>query len=123
VYKRDNQRIKKLDFAKGKADQGETDVDCAAREVAEEIGYNIRPNLNQDHYIKMETMQGKIVKLFLVTDVDKKQVQDDHAKLLQEKPYQKKKYVEAQRILWMSTEEFLKRTLHSVAGTTDEYDL
>lgn len=46
VYKRDNQRIKKLDFAKGKADEGETDMECAAREVAEEIGYNIRPNLN-----------------------------------------------------------------------------
>jgi 8-oxo-dGTP pyrophosphatase MutT (NUDIX family) len=33
VYKRDNQKNKKLDFSKGKADEGESDMDCAAREI------------------------------------------------------------------------------------------
>lgn len=43
----------------------------------------------------METMQGKIVKLFLVTDVDEERVNRDHKQLIDQSPYQKKKYIEA----------------------------
>ena len=61
-----------LDFTKGKADEGESDVDCAVREINEEVGFNVRPYINEDHFIKVETIQGKFVKLFLVRDIDEK---------------------------------------------------
>jgi 8-oxo-dGTP pyrophosphatase MutT (NUDIX family) len=59
-----------LDFAKGKADEGESDVECAIREINEEVGFNIRPYINEDHFIKVETLKGKFVKLFMVRDID-----------------------------------------------------
>ncbi len=36
----------KLDFPKGKADEAEADTECAIREIGEEIGFNIRPHLD-----------------------------------------------------------------------------
>lgn len=65
-----SEELDKLDFAKGKADEGETDVECAVREISEEIGFNIKPYINEEHYIKIETICGKFVKLFLVKDID-----------------------------------------------------
>ena len=62
--------VNMLDFTKGKADEGETDVECAVREINEEVGFNVRPYINEDHFIKVETIQGKFVKLFLVRDID-----------------------------------------------------
>lgn len=59
-----------LDFPKGKADEGESDVECAVREINEEVGLNVRSFIKEDHFIKIETIQGKFVKLFLVSDVD-----------------------------------------------------
>ena len=59
-----------LDFTKGKADEGETDVECAVREIQEEVGLNVKQYINEDHFIKVETIQGKFVKLFLVRDID-----------------------------------------------------
>ena len=40
--------VNKLDFPKGKADEGEADLECAIREIGEEIGFNIRPYINED---------------------------------------------------------------------------
>lgn len=59
-----------MDFPKGKSDEAETDMECAVREIGEEIGFNIKPYINEEHFIKIETIQGKFVKLFLVTDID-----------------------------------------------------
>lgn len=70
-----------MDFPKGKADEGETDAECATREINEEVGYNIKPYLNENHYIKIETMQGKFVKLFLVSDIDEKAVEKAYRNL------------------------------------------
>lgn len=59
-----------LDFTKGKADEGESDIDCAVREISEEVGLDVRKYISEDHFIKVETIQGKFVKLFLVKDID-----------------------------------------------------
>jgi 8-oxo-dGTP pyrophosphatase MutT (NUDIX family) len=56
VYPGDRADPKKLDFPKGKSDEGETDVETAVREIGEEIGYNIRPHINESHYIRIETI-------------------------------------------------------------------
>jgi 8-oxo-dGTP pyrophosphatase MutT (NUDIX family) len=53
-------------------------LECATREIFEEIGYNVKSQLNESHYIKIETLQGKIVKLFLVGDVDEEKAKRDH---------------------------------------------
>ena len=39
------------DFPKGKVDENEDDVDCAAREVCEEIGFDISNLINEEDYI------------------------------------------------------------------------
>jgi mRNA-decapping enzyme subunit 2 len=62
--------INMLDFTKGKADEGESDIDCAVREISEEVGLDVRKYISEDHFIKVETIQGKFVKLFLVKDID-----------------------------------------------------
>lgn len=48
--------VSMLDFTKGKADEGESDIDCAVREINEEVGFNVRPYINEDHFIKVETI-------------------------------------------------------------------
>ena len=40
--------INKLDFPKGKVNEGEDDVTCAIREIKEEIGFDISRYLNPD---------------------------------------------------------------------------
>ena len=62
--------MNKLDFPKGKADEGETDVECAIREITEEIQFNIRPYIDENQFIKIETIKNKFVTLFMVKDID-----------------------------------------------------
>ena len=62
-------QLEKLDFPKGKADEGETDEECAIREINEEIGINISSYINKEQFIRIETIKGKFVKLFLVRSV------------------------------------------------------
>lgn len=45
-----------LDFTKGKADEGESDIDCAVREISEEVGLDVRKYISEDHFIKIETI-------------------------------------------------------------------
>ena len=52
----EDKEVSMLDFTKGKADEGESDVDCAVREISEEVGFNVRPYINEDHFIKVETI-------------------------------------------------------------------
>ena len=59
-----------LDFPKGKANEGEPDLECAVREIQEEIGFNIRPYINEEQFLKIETIKNKFVTLYLVKDVD-----------------------------------------------------
>jgi mRNA-decapping enzyme subunit 2 len=41
-------------FPKGKVQEDESCSDCAVREVLEEIGYDIRPKLQEDQYIEVQ---------------------------------------------------------------------
>lgn len=58
--------VKKLDFPKGKANQGEDDVACAVREIKEEIDVDVSSFIRADQYISVQTMKEKTVKLFIV---------------------------------------------------------
>ena len=56
---------KSYNFPKGKIDQGETEVECACREVWEEIGYSIPPEEIESRSLNT---QGKFT-LFIVKNV------------------------------------------------------
>lgn len=90
----------KLDFPKGKANQGEDDVQCAIREIKEEIDVDITPFIRKDRFIQIQTMKDKWVKLFLVV-LDEELIQ---GKL--------KNTVEVQDFRWISVKDYLVETLN-----------
>lgn len=45
--------MKNLDFPKGKADEGEGDMECAIREIKEEIDLDVSQNIRNDQFIKV----------------------------------------------------------------------
>ncbi|KAK9485031.1 Dcp2, box A domain-containing protein [Lipomyces starkeyi] len=55
-------------FPKGKINQGESDEDCAVREVIEETGYDVSALLKKDDYIEL-TMREQQVRLYVVVGV------------------------------------------------------
>ena len=108
--------VNMLDFTKGKADEGESDVDCAVREINEEVGFNVRPYINEDHFIKVETIQGKFVKLFLVRDIDESNssiVLSTQRTMRKKTTNQLKRFQEAQKVVWIETKRYLQQSLRS----------
>ncbi|KAK9249144.1 Dcp2, box A domain-containing protein [Lipomyces tetrasporus] len=55
-------------FPKGKINQGESDEDCAVREVIEETGYDVSALLKKEDYIEL-TMREQQVRLYVVVGV------------------------------------------------------
>lgn len=55
-------------FPRGKVNQDESEMVCAAREVKEEIGFDISPYLNSKNYLKMH-FNEQVVTLFIVSGV------------------------------------------------------
>lgn len=60
------QVMPKLDFPKGKINEGESGEECAIREIKEEIAFDVTPYLVEDRYICMQTNRGKYIKLFII---------------------------------------------------------
>lgn len=48
-----DQVMKKLDFPKGKVNQNENPIQCAIREIIEEIDLDVSLKIKSDQYIKM----------------------------------------------------------------------
>ena len=59
-------------FPKGKINQEETPEDCAAREVMEEVGVNIRSKIDKDNYLE-QVINNQTVRLYIVTGVEEYQ--------------------------------------------------
>lgn len=57
-------------FPKGKVDHGESEVDCAIREVHEEIGYDVSHALDPNRWIETSGRGGRRVRLYIILDVD-----------------------------------------------------
>mmetsp|Transcript_17048 Transcript_17048/g.47997 ORF Transcript_17048/g.47997 Transcript_17048/m.47997 type:complete len:310 (-) Transcript_17048:147-1076(-) len=57
-------------FPKGKKDQGERDIDCAAREVLEETSLDVSSLLAEENSIEVH-MAGQRSRLFIVPGIDK----------------------------------------------------
>ncbi len=55
-------------FPRGKINQGESEVDCAIREVLEETGFDIHGMVSETDFIEVEN-KYKSVKLFLVSGI------------------------------------------------------
>jgi 8-oxo-dGTP pyrophosphatase MutT (NUDIX family) len=45
-------------------------VDCAIREIQEEINIDVRSKIKEDRYIRIETRERKFVKLFIIFGID-----------------------------------------------------
>ena len=73
--------MKNLDFPKGKADQGEDDIDCAIREIREEIQLDVSEHISDDQYIQIQTMSNKWVKLYLVQGIPENSVNQKLTKI------------------------------------------
>ncbi|KNC50783.1 mRNA decapping complex subunit Dcp2 [Thecamonas trahens ATCC 50062] len=55
-------------FPKGKIDEGESDVECAIREVYEEIGFDIAPYISETDLVKC-VIRGKEMRLFVIAGI------------------------------------------------------
>ncbi|GLI67230.1 hypothetical protein VaNZ11_011168 [Volvox africanus] len=56
-------------FPRGKVNEGESESDCAIREVLEETGFDIRSQLRETDFLEV-TADGKRHKLYIVTGLD-----------------------------------------------------
>ena len=71
IYHNPRDRIvRKLDFPKGKVDQGERSVNCALREIYEETQLRLHDTINVDQFVKVETIKYRMVTLFFVEGID-----------------------------------------------------
>ena len=61
--------MKNLDFPKGKANQNEADIDCAIREIFEEIELDVSKVINPNKFVKMQTLRKKWVTLYFVKGI------------------------------------------------------
>ncbi len=57
-------------FPKGKINQGESEIECAIREVYEEAGLDITELINEKEYLFIEGVDEKYLKLFVVAGID-----------------------------------------------------
>jgi ADP-ribose pyrophosphatase YjhB (NUDIX family) len=55
-------------FPRGKVNEGESDIACAVREVAEETGFNAENHLKEDDHLVV-LHDGKKIKLYIATNV------------------------------------------------------
>eukprot|EP00753_Platysulcus_tardus_P015077 PLAT4761.1.p1 GENE.PLAT4761.1~~PLAT4761.1.p1 ORF type:complete len:457 (+),score=143.62 PLAT4761.1:56-1372(+) len=61
-------RSKSWTFPRGKVNEGESELACAIREVAEEIGFDVTPYVSEDQSFR-SSVGGKTVKLFVAPGV------------------------------------------------------
>ncbi|KAK1933410.1 hydrolase, NUDIX family protein [Babesia divergens] len=59
-------------FPRGKTDESETDSSCAAREIMEEVGLDVRHRINPAAYLESE-IEGRSVKLFIVPGINEQE--------------------------------------------------
>ena len=79
VYHNPRDRIvKKLDFPKGKVDQGEKPKDCALREIYEETQLRLHERLNVESFVKVETIKHRMVTLYFMEGILENSVQSKH---------------------------------------------
>eukprot|EP00808_Paulinella_micropora_P031158 g78721.t1 len=65
-----NSKNKYWGFPKGKLDHNETNADCAAREVMEEVGFPVDAKQLSDENSILSSVRGRVIRLYVVPDVD-----------------------------------------------------
>ncbi|TDH64977.1 hypothetical protein CCR75_008057 [Bremia lactucae] len=55
-------------FPRGKVNEGETDIECARREVLEECGYDVEDSLMPQHYLELVANDQRM-RMYMCTDV------------------------------------------------------
>lgn len=57
-------------FPKGKVNQNESAIDCAIREVWEEIGYNVSKHITENDYIDYKKSDSQFRRMYIAFGVD-----------------------------------------------------
>lgn len=91
---------RKLDFPKGKVDQGESTKNCALREIYEETQLRLHDQINVDQFVKVETIKHRMVTLFFVEGIDEQAVRAKP--ILSEEKHDLK---------WIPVSEYIRETL------------
>ena len=104
--------MRKLDFPKGKVDQGEDSVLCALREIYEETKLRLQDKINVDQWVKVETIKHRMVTLFFVEGIETDSVRQKY--ISQEEEHD---------LHWIPVSEYIQETLKqntvdSVLGTS-----
>ncbi|KAK1445020.1 m7gpppn-mRNA hydrolase like protein [Babesia gibsoni] len=60
-------------FPRGKTDESEVDSSCAAREIKEEVGLDVKSIINDGAYIERE-IDGRSVKLFIIPGINENDI-------------------------------------------------
>ena len=92
--------MRKLDFPKGKVDQGEDDIKCALREIYEETQLRLEDKINVDQFVKVETIRNRMVSLFFVEGIETDSVRKKI--LINEEDHDLK---------WIPVSEYIQETL------------
>ena len=64
-----NYKCTNYSFPKGKVNENETGSQCAAREVWEEIGFNIENQISEDDFIELQK-EDRFQKYYIVKDIN-----------------------------------------------------
>ena len=67
-----NYKCTSYSFPKGKINQKERELDCAAREVWEEIGFSITNLISESDFIELLLYEHQKNKMYILTGVDEK---------------------------------------------------
>eukprot|EP00808_Paulinella_micropora_P029809 g34430.t1 len=65
-----NSKSKSWGFPKGKLNHNESNIECAAREVLEEVGYPAVPKQLSDKDSILSSVAGRLIRLYILPDVD-----------------------------------------------------
>ena len=99
IYSNPRDRIiNKLDFPKGKVDQGESQIECALREIFEETGLVLNDKIDEQQAVKVETIRNRVVKLFMIPGIE-------------ERPLKPIKTKEVDKLEWILIADYIQETL------------
>jgi len=66
-----NYNLTVYSFPKGKVNKGETGIDCAKREVWEEVGYDISKKISEKEYLEFVCEEtGQPQRMYIISGVD-----------------------------------------------------